>query len=56
MAILEEETGLPEEAAECGRKARAFLDGGGVWLTCTLDEGHEGKHYDDAFCVPWKEK
>jgi len=34
---------------------RAFLDGGGTWLICTLRKGHNGRHYDDAFCIPWKE-
>lgn len=55
MAMLEKETGSPEEEeAKCGKKVRAFLDTGNVWLICTLAP-HDGGHYDDAFCVPWKD-
>lgn len=53
MDTREKETGLLA-GSSCGRKVRAFLDCGAVWLICTLEPDHDGTHYDDAFCVPWK--
>ena len=55
MDTQAKETGLPDGVSSCGRRVRAFLDCGAVWLICTLEEDHSGNHYDDAFCVPWKE-
>jgi hypothetical protein len=49
------ESGTLAEGSKCGRKVRAFLDNGGVFLICTLDSGHGGAHYDDVFLTPWKE-
>lgn len=51
MGILGE-TGA---VAECGTKVRVFLDAGAVWLICTLDATHDGRHYDDAFLTAWKD-
>jgi hypothetical protein len=56
VGILEEETGPPEGISRtCGKKVRAFLDNGGIWLICTLESHHDGRHYDDVFLTPWKD-
>jgi hypothetical protein len=40
----------------CGKTAKVLSEAAGlITLVCTL-EPHRGKqHYDDAFCMSWKE-
>lgn len=39
----------------CEATSLAFLEAGQVSLRCSLERGHGGGHYDNAFMISWKD-